>query len=218
MRWQSHALRAVALVATVLLTAACTRDLGPSSGPAPFPSTDAVFSDNFAAGVQFQAFAGSKLDAVNIDGSTHANGSASLKATIPALGDPAGGYAGGALVDAIGRDLSGYNALTFWARASIPVNLDVVGLGNDNTGKSRFDAHVLGLPLTVAWKKYIIPIPLPARLTRERGLFYFASGPVNGAGYDVWFDDIKFEQLSTIGNVRPVIGSKTVTDEVGATL
>ena len=127
MRWQSHAVRAVAVVATAILSA-CTRDLGPSSGPAPFPSTDAVFADDFAAGVGFQAFGGSKLDAVSIDGSTHANGSASLKATIPALGDPSGAYAGGALVDAIGRDLTGYNALTFWARASMTVNLDVVGL------------------------------------------------------------------------------------------
>ena len=217
MRWQSHAFRAAA-VAAAALTAACTRDLGPSSGPAPFPSTDVVFTDDFSAGVGFQAFGGSKLDAISVDGSTHANGSASLKVVVPALGDPSGGYAGGALVDAIGRDLSGYNALTFWARASMPVNFDVVGLGNDNTGTSRFDAHVAGLPLTTAWKKYVIPIPLPARLTRERGLFYFASGPVNGAGYTVWFDEIRYEQLSTIGNVRPVIGSRTFTDEVGATV
>ena len=75
------------------------------------------------------------------------------------------------------RDLSGYNALTFWAKASINATLNVAGLGNDNTGTSRFTAEQSGIAVTPAWTKYIIPIPDAPELDQERGMFYFAEGP-----------------------------------------
>ncbi len=207
---------ALPVFCAAFLAVACARDVD-TLEPAAFPRDGVIFTDGFAAGVGFQGFSGSNSDALSIDVSTPRNGTASLKIKVPAPGDPAGGYSGGAFVATVARDLSGYNALTFWARSSIPATLNTAGLGNDNTGRSKFTAEASTLALTPRWTKYIIPIPDAAKLSRERGLFYFAEGPENGAGYDIFFDDIKFETVSTITNVRPAIATASVVTEVGGT-
>ena len=107
----------VAFVGAALSASACSRDLD-TLEPASFPTQSAVFSDTYVA-ASFQAFGGSKLDAVQIDPETRLRGSAALKVTVPAPGDASGGYAGGAFVANVARDLTGYNALTFWAKGSI---------------------------------------------------------------------------------------------------
>jgi Bacterial Ig-like domain (group 2) len=207
----------VALVATAAFAfSACSRDNG-SLGPAPFPSSPNVFTDNFGATVNFAAFGGSKLDALSIDNAVKRSGSSSLKVTVPAVGDPSGSYAGGAFVAAIPRDLSGYNVLSFWARASIPAVLNVAGLGNDNTGTSLYTAERNNIALTTTWAKYTIAIPLAAKLIEEQGLFYFAEGPENGAGYEFWIDDIRFENLNTVVNVRPALAGGSVLEDIGGT-
>lgn len=205
----------LAVAGTSVLLAGCGRDLS-TLQPATFPSTAEIFIDGFAPGVSFQAFGGSKVDAVQIDAAVRHTGTSSLRVTIPGPGDPTGGYAGGAFVGNVGRDLSGYNALTFWARSSMAATLNVAGLGNDNTGTSRFTAQVQGVPVTPAWTKVIIPIPLAAKLTQERGLFFFAEGAENNVGYDLWLDDIRFESVAGLGDPRPAIASRTVAAEVGA--
>ena len=207
-----------ALACALLLAASgCSRDLGPLE-PAPFPTSGVVFEDEFTGGVQFQAFSTSKVDALAIDRVERYRGVTSLKFTVPGPGDPSGGYAGGAFVSAIPRDLTGFNALTFRARASTSAILNSVGFGNDNTGTSRFVADVGGLPLSTTWTKYVIPIPLASRLDRERGLFFLADAPEHQVGYELWLDDIQFESLGTIINSRPEIATRTVNGEVGGTL
>ncbi|HEX4935040.1 MAG TPA: hypothetical protein VFV33_17770, partial [Gemmatimonadaceae bacterium] len=210
----TSARRLAALFGAALSASACSRDLD-TLEPAAFPTQSAVFTDNFVA-TNFQAFGGSKFDALQIDAETRLRGSAALKVTVPGPGDASGGYAGGAFVANVPRDLTGYNALTFWARGSIAGKIDVVGLGNDNSGTSQYPAQVTGLQLTTAWRKYVIPIPLAAKLGRERGAFFFAEGPENGAGYTIWFDEIQFENVATVSNARPAIASATLNDEVGA--
>ena len=54
-----------------------------------------VFDDGFGPGVQFSAFGGSKVDALDIEHDEVYRGTAALKFTIPAPTDPSGGYAGG---------------------------------------------------------------------------------------------------------------------------
>ena len=206
----------VVAAAGLLALAACSRDLT-TLEPASFPTDAGVFADGFAQGVSFQAFGGSKLDAIQVDPTTHHAGAAGLKVTVPGPGDPSGGYAGGAFVANVGRNLGEYNALTFWARASISASLDVAGIGNDNTGTSRFSAQISGLALTPGWKKYVIPIPLGTKLTQERGLFFFAEGPEGGKGYDIWFDDIQFENVASVKNARPAIPTESRNVEVGQT-
>lgn len=206
------------LVTAALAFAAggCARDLD-TLGLAPFPSEPLIFDDVFGAGVGFAAFGGSKTDAVQLDQVERYQGSSSLRVTVPAPADPSGSYAGGAFTANVPRDLSGYNALTFWAKASRSAALNVAGLGNDNTGTSLFTAEVSGLALTTTWKKYVIPIPLSSRLQKEGGLFYFAEGAEDGQPYTIWFDEVRFEKADGLGAPRPSIGSKTVAAEVGGT-
>lgn len=204
------------VLATVLaVSSIACRDDSPT-GLAGSPRDPRVFIDNFIS-ADFQAFSGSKLDAVQLDNTIKFRGSASLKVTIPAPGDASGGYSGGAFVASQPRDLSGYNALTFYARASQAATLNVAGIGNDNTGTSVYTSERNAIALTTTWTKIVIPIPLASRLTAEKGLFFFAEGPEGAAGYDLWLDDIQYETLATITNPRPTLAAATITTEVGAT-
>jgi hypothetical protein len=198
-----------------LFAAGCSRDSEPT-GPAPISTEARVFIDNFIAS-DFQAFAGSKLDAVQLDNVVKYRGTSSLRITVPAATDPSGSYAGGAFVATAARNLSRYNAITFYARASTNATLNVAGLGNDNTGSSLYMAERNNIALTTAWQKYTIMIPLSSRLTLERGLFYFAEGAEAATGYEFWLDDIRFETLTTITNIRPALAPATVTAEIGGT-
>ena len=185
---------------------------------ATFPPEAEVFHDDFGPGVRYSAFGGSKVDALSIESDEVYRGTAALKFTVPAPNDPSGGYAGGAFFSTVPRDLSGFDALTFWARASTAATLDRVGIGNDNTGTSRFPATVDGLSLSTRWTKYSVPIPLPSLLTGERGLFLVADASEYPVGYDILFDDVQFERLGTIINPRPAIATRTVSGEVGGAL
>jgi hypothetical protein len=180
-------------------------------------STDpVVFDDNFGDAVDFQAFLGSKTDAVQIDMENSRSGTASLKVTVPGPDAENGTYAGGAFTTFRARDLSGYNALTFYAKASMDAALDVAGLGNDNTGTSLYTAERRGLPLSTEWEWYVVPIPLPERLSVEKGLFFFAEGYENNTGYTIWFDEVRFDSLGIISNPRPHMATATLEAFVGA--
>jgi hypothetical protein len=208
----------VAVMGASLVLAACSRDLSLLE-PAPFPNEPGIYLDGFAPGLGFQAFAGSKTDAVQIDAATKFRGTNAMRITVPAPGDASGAYAGGAFVSNVPRDLREFDALTFWVRASTGgQRLNVAGLGNDNTGTSRFTAERTNIPLTTAWQKVVIPIPLAARLDQEQGMFFFAAGPDNGIGYDLWIDELKYETLGTIRTPRPAITPATLSAQVGATL
>ena len=209
----------IAIVLLALLTglAGCERTAD-EEDEALFPTDADVFMDEFGSGVTFEAFSGTKVDAVQIDNEVSHDGSSSLRITIPEEGDPTGTYAGGAFTHNIGRDLTGYNALTFWAKSSMDAKLNVAGFGNDNTGTSRFVAEMDSLELTNSWAFYVIPIPLSDRLGEERGLFYFAEGHEEGLGYDIWIDEIQYMTIWTITDPRPEIGTRTVNSTPGDTV
>ena len=199
------------------LVAACERDLT-ELDPATFPPDPEVFYDDFAPGLHYSAFGGSKVDALDIERDEVHRGTAALKFIVPAPSDPSGGYAGGAFFSTVPRDLSGFDALTFWARASTAATLDRVGIGNDNTGASLYPANLDGVPLSTRWTKYALPLPVPSVLTEERGLFLVADASEYPVGYDVYFDDVQYERLGTIINPRPAIDTRAVSGEVGGTL
>ena len=207
-------LAATAVLATAMLTG-CAEHKGTL---APTITDPYVFDDNFGANVDFQAFGGSKLTALSIDSTEKHRGTNALKISVPAPGDPAGGYAGGAFTTNQARDLTSYDALTFWARSNRPITMDVGGLGNDNTGTSKYQAKWANIPISMTWTKYVIPIPLPAKLTAEKGLFFFAEGPESGAGSTIWFDDVVFENSGIVTNTRPAMVSQTLTPDVGASV
>ena len=181
----------------------CQRDIEDLE-PAAFPTTAEVFIDGFSAGLNYGAFGGSKVTAFDVDTDVKYKGSASMKFAVPDAGDPQGAYAGGSYFTSVGRDLSGYDALTFWARATKAATIDVVGFGNDFVA-SKYLATLEGVQVNTNWKKYILPIPDPSKLTAERGMFFYSEGPEEGLGYTFWIDEVKFEKLGTIAHPRPAI-------------
>ncbi|MCA9555605.1 MAG: Ig-like domain-containing protein, partial [Myxococcales bacterium] len=170
-----------------------------------------VFGDDFAAGVSFQDFGGA-TNAVTVDTTEFHEGAASLRIEVPAAG-----YTGGALKLDAPANLSGYDAVSFWAKASADNPVNVLGFGN-NAATNFYQAEWNGVGLTGTWTQYIIPIPDAARLTAEDGLFHFAEGPEHGA-YTFWLDDIRYVSLGapTIENARPAIATETASREVGGT-
>ncbi|MFN7332047.1 MAG: glycosyl hydrolase family 16, partial [Flavobacterium sp.] len=147
---------------------------------AKYSSNPDVFIDTFSGGLNYAAFGGSVLTAFQVDNDvTYNNTEASMRVDVPNVNDPSGSYAGGAFFTTVGRDLSSYNALTFYAKSSVAATLDVVGFGID-LGENKFQAAINGLSLSTVWKKYIIPIPDPSKLKMEKGMFYFSEGPENG--------------------------------------
>ncbi|MBD3336373.1 MAG: hypothetical protein GF355_12740, partial [Candidatus Eisenbacteria bacterium] len=214
-----HTFAAVALVTLLALAQfGCSERELSKLAPAPGNTDPVVFDDDFGEGVDYQAFADSWFDAVDLDSDQARVGTTSLKVTVPGPGFTEGTFAGGAFTSSGYRDLSSYDALVFYAKSSIPSNLDVAGLGNDNTGTSLFEARRTGIPLTEEWSLVIVPIPDPSRLSLERGLFFFAEGYEDSMGFTVWFDEVRFAQVETITSPRPAMDSQNIETFLGATI
>jgi Secretion system C-terminal sorting domain len=172
-------------------------------------SAQAVFTDAYATGVTFVDFGGS-VNAVTIDNTTFQSGTSSIKVVVPAMG-----YTGGAFIAATPQNLSTYNAVSFWVKASAAKMMNVGGLGN-NAGTAVYQTELLNIPVTTTWTKVIIPIPAPAKLTAETGLFHFAEGSDEGA-YTIWFDNIQYENLTSavLGAPTATIATETLARSVG---
>ena len=179
------------------------------------PSFAEVFHDDFVDGLDYSAFAGSKYDAFDIDNDVSYKGYRSIRITVPSLNDPSGWFAGGVFYSKFPRDLSGYNALTFWGKAS-KTAVAHIGLGNDNTGNSLYEVLQRDVLFGTSWQKYVIPIPLAGKLIAETGMFEYAAGAdENGLGCTMWFDEVQFESLGTIAYPRIALSDTLVTSLVG---
>lgn len=185
-------------------TSSCERDVKDLQ-PASFPKNPNVFIDDFSAGLNYAAFGGSNPKAFEVDKIVTWNGSvASMRFDVPAVNDPRGAYAGGAFFVDGGRDLSSYNVLTFWAKASQNATIDLLGFGN-YLGANTYQASISNVAVGSNWTKYYIPIPDPSRLTAEKGMFFYSDGADNGLGYSFWIDEVKFENLGTVAHAQPQI-------------
>jgi len=200
-RKYNYSLGWIAALSLFLITG-CARDLDELK-PASFPKTPEVFIDGFSAGLQYAAFGGSNVFAFEVDTEVKYDGEASMRFSVPDLNDPKGGYAGGSFFVSGGRDLSEYDALTFWARASKSANIDLIGFGN--RGEATYQASISGVAVNTNWKKYIIPIPNPDRLVQEVGMLYYSEAPEDEKGYTFWLDEVQFEKLGTLANPRASI-------------
>jgi len=189
-----------ALLTILLVAVSCERKFD-GLQLATYPTTPEVFVDGFSSGLYYSAYGTSKVTAFSVDYSAKYEGTASMKFAVPDAGDPNGSYAGGVFGTNPARDLSGYNVLTFWAKASEPATLIEVGFGND-MGASKYKVTLTNLAVNSNWMQYYIPIPNPSLLTQENGMFFYAAAPQNetGRGYTFWIDDLKFEQLGTIAH------------------
>lgn len=207
----------VFLLALALSVTACERSTE-GLAPAP-PNTDpVVFMDDFGESVNWSSFnpaEGADVNALDID-YTAANvyeGIASLRITVRE-----GLFAGGTFTtQGVARSLTQYDALTFYAKASVTSDFDVFGTGVD-LSTNLYISERTAVRLTTEWRKVVIPIPNPARLTAERGFFHFAESPEPG-GHTVWIDNVRFETLGTaIQNPRPAMNSETLGGFVGGTV
>ncbi len=187
----------------LVLSASCTREIDELE-PATFPTIGDVFIDGFSEGLAYSAFGGSKVTAFQVDNDIQYEGSASMRFEVPDFEDPQGSYAGGAFTTSVGRNLSGYDALTFWAKASQPATIDLLGFGND-LNEAKYQVTLTDVAVNSNWKKYYIPIPDPSVLTEERGLFFYSEGPEQERGYTFWIDELKFEKVGKLANPRPAI-------------
>lgn len=213
-------LMALLLTALALLGSGCSGRDPAGLDMARAPIDPVVFDDAYGPDVYFQAFAGTDPYAVSFDSVFARGGAKSLKIAVPPEGSNLGGYAGGVLTSVGCRDIADFNALTFYARSSIPSALDVVGFGNDNTGRSLHEAGRGQVPLTTAWSFVVVPIPSPAKLICERGLFTFAEGREAGRpeGHHVWFDDIRYARIESVTNPRPVMPTVRKQYFIGASV
>jgi hypothetical protein len=192
------------IAALVLLPiSSCARDLDELE-TATFPTNGDIFIDGFSGGLEYNAYGDSKVTAFEVDNDVVYKGEASMRFEVPDAGDPLGGYAGGIFKVPGGRDLTGYNALTFWIRSSQAATLNEVGFGQDFDG-APYLVNLRGLCINTNWQKVIIPIPDPSKLTQEQGMLHYAEGPENDKGYTFWIDEVQFEQLGTIAYPRGVV-------------
>ena len=127
-----------------------------------------------------------------------------MRIDVPNFGDPGGAYAGAVFPTDSPRDLSGYDVLTFWAKATKAATINEIGFGN-NFGENKFLVTKTNLRVSTNWVKYIIPIPDPSKLIAESGLFWYSEGPEDGDGYTFWVDEVQFEKLGTVAQPRPAI-------------
>ena len=200
------------------LTLGCERDLSDDAVDATFSSEGDVFIDSpIGLGTYFYLpFGGSKFDALTFVDDEGYQSSSSVRIDVPNANDPTGNYAGAIFrIDGAGRNLTEYDALTFYAKASQGVNVGEVGFGLDFI-ESKHQVTANNLSVGTNWAKYTIPIPDASKLLEERGLFWYSMGTqdTGGSGYIVWFDDIKFEKLGTVAQPRPVIadGNDLIVD------
>jgi hypothetical protein len=201
----------VGVIATIVTS--CERTASDEALPATFSTTAEIFTDNFVGlGTDFYfPYLGAKPDVFSVDTDEAYDSEASIRIDVPNANDPTGNFAGAIFrVDGSGRNLTGFDALTFWAKASQAVTVNEFGFGQDFNG----DVLRVVLPLvdlTTQWRKYTIPIPDPSLLVEERGMFQFAAGgigaPGEEVGYTFWVDELKFEKLGTIAQSRPAIFS-----------
>lgn len=201
---------------SLLLVLGCQRDISELQ-QATYPKNPEVFIDDFSSGLNYAAFGGSDVMAFQVDTQVKYAGTKSMRFEVPNYGSASGAYAGGSFFTSVGRDLSEYNALTFWVKASQAANIDVLGFGND-LGANKYQVSISGLLVNTNWKKVIIPIPDSSKLKSERGMFFYSEGPENNKGYTFWVDEVKFEKLGTIAYQSASIlngENKTITSFVG---
>ncbi len=208
-----------ALVFITLL--GCERELSDAAEFATFAKTGDIFIDApIGLGTDFYfPFLGSKPTAFSVDNNEGYQSAASIRIDVPNADDPEGNYAGAIFrVDGAGRDLTDFDALTFWAKASQGVSIGEIGFGQD-FGENKFQVTRIGVSLGTNWAKYTIPIPDPSKLTNERGMLWFSAGGIGPegqeVGYTFWLDEVKFEKLGNIAQPQPAILNGQDETEVG---
>ena len=187
----------------------CERDITDKIEFAHLAKSGEIFTDSpIGLGSDFYfPYTGSNPTAWSVDESVGYESAASMRFDVPNANDPEGNYAGAIFrVDGAGRDLTEFDALTFWAKATQGVVIGEIGFGQD-FGLNKYQVNETDVSFSTTWQKYVIPIPDASKLFDERGMFWYSAGTQNTGGnaYSFWIDELKFEKLGTIGQPRPAI-------------
>lgn len=198
------------IIALLLCFSSCEREVSDDAVLASYPKVGDIFTDvpvglTDAFFESFDPATGANTNGFGTDNNTAYAGNTSIRIDVPAPNDPNGGYIGGIFRDrGAGRNLTGYDALTFWAKGSTTATFEA-GFGLDFAENKYAVTTVVQLSTT--WTKYVIPIPDASKLTQEKGMFIFAAGTnsTNGLGYTFWIDELRFEKVGNTALVNPFI-------------
>lgn len=195
------------LTLVLLIMTGCERELSDEAVFATFPQNGDVFIDNFSAGLNYFPFvdAGADPEAFSVVTDDVFSGTSAMRFDVPSFGN---GFVGAAFNTTANRDLSAFDALTFYAKASQAARLDAIGFGINDANNNKFQVTLNGLGISTKWKKYVIPIPDPSKLFNETGLLWLAEGASfegDEGGYIFWLDEVKFEKLGTVAQSQPSI-------------
>lgn len=190
-----------------MLMMGCEREFSDDVEFASFPPNGDVFLDTFSAGLDYFPFvdAGADPEAFSVDTEEAFAGEASMRFDVPAFGN---GFVGATFNTTARRDLSGFDALTFYAKASQAASINAIGYGISGETNNKFQVTANNLNVSTRWEKYVIPIPDASRLVNETGLFWLSEGASfegDEGGYVLWLDEVKFEKLGTVAQPRPAI-------------
>ena len=196
----------ICLLGLIFITvASCERPISDEVEFAKHSATGEIFTEAFMGGLDYFPFGGSFADAFSVDNKAAYKGEASMRFDIPSFGV---GYGGATFPSTGPRDLTNYDALTFWAKASQGADINEIGFGINPETADKYKVSMQNLAISTQWVKYIIPIPDASKLFAEIGMFWYAEGAENESdegGYTIWIDELKFEKLGTIAQSRPTI-------------
>jgi hypothetical protein len=153
------------LLGLVLMSSiSCERELSDDAVPATYAKTAEIFiEDVIGMGTDFYfPYGGSKPNAWSIDRQEGYNSSNSMRFDVPNATDPLGTYAGAIFrIEGAGRNLTQYDALTFYVKASQGVTIGEFGFGEDfNTySGNKYITTIKNVSVGTNWTKVIIPIP-----------------------------------------------------------
>ncbi|MCA0154132.1 carbohydrate-binding protein [Winogradskyella vincentii] len=217
-----HWRTALAIFGLMVITISCERGFSDDVELATFNPNGEIFTDipiglNDSVFISFDPATGANVEGFDVDNDVAFEGSSSIRIDVPTPNDPEGGYIGGIFKDrGAGRDLTGYDALTFWAKGSTTATVGTFGFGTD-FAENKYAVEINDVELSTTWKKIIIPIPDPSKLVQEKGMFLFAAGTqsTNGVGFTFWMDEMRFEKLGTLGQPRPaILGGQDQTAQI----
>ena len=126
-------INSIAAALLVALMFGCERELSDDISLAKYPNTPEVFTD-FPVSLTDQFFISyDPADGANVNGFDVDNnafkGSSAIRIDVPGSEDPEGGFIGGIFKDRfLGRDLTEYDALTFWAKGTTTASIGLFGL------------------------------------------------------------------------------------------
>lgn len=208
----NHLRSALILSLVIAIFSSCEREFSDDVEFETFSTNGDIFTDA-PVGLTDEFFdsfdpnAGANPEGFGTDDNEAFQGTSSIRVDVPAPDDPDGGFIGGIFLDrGAGRNLTGFDALTFYAKGSTTATIGEVGFGTD-FAEDKFAVVAQNIRLSTDWRKVVIPIPDPSKLVQERGMFFFSAGTqsTNGFGYTFWIDELRFEKLGTIAQSRPSI-------------